>query len=259
MNDPASHDLSRYDAILFDLDGVLTRTADLLAAAWKQLFDEFLQARAVYLHAHFVPFDIEEDYRLYVDGKPRHEGVKSFLESRGITLPLGTPSDGPDKETVYGLGNRKDRYFDSQLRDKGVVVYPSTVRFVSLAKARGLKTAVVSSSHHAQEVLESAGLTPFFEARIDGYEIDRLHLNGKPAPDSFLEAARRLGVSPQRSVVIEDALSGVQAGRAGGFGLVIGVNRRDQAEALRHMGADVVVTDLEELLPTDHHTEVHGP
>ena len=251
-------DLSRFDAGLFDLDGVLTRTADIHAAAWKQLFDEYLENRNAGRPVPYVPFDIAHDYPLYVDGKPRHEGVKSFLDSRGITLPLGTPDDTSDIETMYGLGNRKDAYFEVQLRKKGVVVYPSSVRFLSLAKARGLKTGVVSSSHHTQEVLEAVGLISFFETRVDGYEIDRLHLRGKPSPDSFLEAARRLGVSPQRAMVIEDALAGVQAGRAGGFGLVIGVNRRNQAEELRRHGADIVVPDLAELLPADETMEARG-
>ena len=252
-------DLRPYNAVLFDLDGVLTRTADLHAAAWKQLFDEYLRADAAQKDTLFVPFDIDRDYRLFVDGKARHEGVKSFLDSRGIPLPLGSPGDGPDQETIYGLGNKKDRYFDAQLREKGVVVYPSTGRFLSNAKAHGLKTALVSSSHHAHEILETTGLSPFFDVRIDGYEIDRLHLHGKPAPDSFLEAARRLGVPPPKGIVIEDALSGVQAGRAGGFGLVIGLNRRDQAEALKQHGADVVVADLAELSPVEREIERRQP
>lgn len=255
MGRPVGLDLSRFDAVLFDLDGVLTQTADLHAAAWKLLFDEFLQARNVGRPIPHVPFDIDHDYPIYVDGKPRHEGVRSFLDARGIKLPLGSPSDTPDRKTVYGLGNGKDTYFEGQLRKKGVVVYPNSVRFLSLAKARGLKTGVVSSSHHTQEVLEAAGLTPFFETRMDGYEIDRLHLKGKPAPDSFWEASRRLNVLPQKTMVIEDALSGVQAGRAGGFGLVIGINRRDQAEELSRHGADIVVADLGELLPDDKNME----
>ena len=248
-------EFTRFDAILFDLDGVITKTAVLHAAAWKRLFDEYLQHVALRTGAKFEPFDLEKDYRAYVDGKPRYDGVNSFLTSRGLTLPWGTLADPPDKETIYGLGNRKDGYFEAQLRQAGVAVYPSTVQCLRLAKAHRLKTAVVSSSHHCREVIDAAGLTALFETMIDGHDIDHLHLPGKPAPDTFLEAARRLAVPPENAIVIEDALAGVQAGRAGGFGLVIGVNRQNQAEALRRHGADIVVDDLAELLPADLEAE----
>jgi len=244
-----------FDAVLFDLDGVITKTAVLHAAAWKQLFDEYLKTLAGRRGFTYKPFDIEEDYRLHVDGKSRYDGVKDFLESRGLTLPWGSPDDGPDQETIYGLGNRKDRYFEAALQETGVIVYPGTVQYLRLAKAAGLKTAVVSSSHHCREIIGAAGLTPLFETSIDGHEIDRLHLRGKPAPDTFLEAARRLAVPPAKAIVVEDAQAGVKAGHAGGFGLVIGVNRGNQAEALQQQGADIVVADLAELLPSGEETE----
>lgn len=238
-----------YDAILSDLDGVITQTARLHAAAWKRLFDDYLCHVAAQTGTVCQPFDLEEDYRLHLDGKPRQDGVRDFLQSRGLTLSLGSPSDSADRDTLYGMGNRKDGYFETALRQTGVAVYRTTVEFLRLAKEAGLKMAVVSSSHHCAEIIEVVGLTTLFEVRIDGHEIDRLHLPGKPAPDAFVEAARRLTVEPRRAIVIEDALSGVRAGRAGGFGLVIGVNRRNQAQALRDLGADVVVDDLGELLP----------
>jgi beta-phosphoglucomutase family hydrolase len=241
--------LSDFEAILSDLDGVITKTARLHAAAWKRLFDDYLGRLAGQTGATFKPFDLEEDYRLHLDGKPRHDGVRDFLQSRGLSLPLGTPSEGAESETVYGLGNKKDAYFDAALQETGVVVYPGTVELLRLAKRSGLKMAVVSSSHHCAEILDAVGLTDLFDVRVDGHEIDRLGLPGKPAPDAFLEAARRLAVRPKRAIVIEDALAGVQAGHAGSFGLVIGVNRRNQAQALREQGADVVVDDLGELLP----------
>ena len=253
--DPATPlDLSSYDAALFDLDGVVTNTTDVHARAWQHLFDEYLEADSIRTGRPFRPFDIEYDYRQYVDGKPRYEGVKSFLDSRGIALPWGLPDDGPEKDTIYGLGNKKDGYFEAYLKKSGVVVYPATVRFLRMVRARGMKAAVVSSSNHTQQVVEAAGLTPLFDARIDGHETQRLHLRGKPAPDTFLEAARRLKVDPARAIVIEDALAGVEAGRNGGFGLVIGLDRRNQAEALRRYGADLVASDLAELLPPDNLT-----
>jgi beta-phosphoglucomutase family hydrolase len=242
-------ELRDYDAVLSDLDGVITQTARLHAAAWKRLFDDYLAAIAARTGTIFTPFDLEEDYRLHLDGKPRHDGVRDFLESRGLRLPLGSPDDPPDRETLYGLGNKKDAYFEAAMRETGVAVYPGTVEFLRQAKDAGLKMAVVSSSHHCAEIVEAVGLTALFAVRVDGHEIDRLRLPGKPAPDAFLVAARRLGVPPQRAIVIEDALAGVRAGHAGGFGLVIGVNRRNQAKALRDLGAGIVVDDLEELLP----------
>lgn len=247
--------LAEFDAVLYDLDGVITNTATAHATAWKQLFDNFLKQSAERTGAAWKPFRLDEDYRLYVDGKARYDGVRDFLKSRNLALPLGSPDDRSNQETIYGLGNKKDEYFESALQANGVLVYQATVRFLHLTKDTGLKIAVVSSSHHCREILETAGLINLFEAIIDGHEIDRLHLAGKPAPDAFLEAAKRLAVQPEKAIVIEDALAGVQAGHAGGFGLVIGVNRRDQAQALRQHGADLVVEDLDELLPITQPSE----
>ena len=247
--------LADFDAILCDLDGVITQTTSLHAAAWKRLFDDYLKKSAARTGATSKPFQLEEDYRLYVDGKARYDGVRDFLKSRNLDLPLGSPDDSSDRETVYGLGNKKDEYFEAALRERGVSVYPGTVRYLRLTKDAGLKIAVVSSSHHCREIIDKAGLTTLFDARIDGHEIDRLQLPGKPAPDSFLEAARRLAVQPEKAIVIEDALAGVQAGHVGGFGLVIGVNRRNQAQALRQQGADVVIADLDELMPFTQQSE----
>ena len=233
-----------YDAFLFDLDGVLTKTASVHAVAWKKLFDGFLQERAARTGEAFLPFDIDADYRRYVDGKPRYDGVAAFLESRGIELPLGTAEDGPGEQTVHGLGNLKDQYFTRHLAQQGVEVYDATIALVRTLRAQEIKTAVVSSSINCAAVLEAAGLAQMFDARVDGRDITRLGLDGKPAPDAFLEAARRLKVDPSRAVVVEDAIAGVEAGRAGRFGLVIGVDRIGQSQALRQAGADPVVTDL---------------
>ena len=233
-----------YDAVLFDLDGVLTRTASVHAAAWKKLFDGFLEQRATRSDEPFVPFDIDADYPRYVDGKSRYDGVASFLKSRRIELPLGTPQDGPNVQSVYALGNLKDRYFLEHLEQHGVDAYETSVALVRKLRALGIKTAVVSSSNNCAEVLEAAGITQLFDARVDGTDITRLELTGKPAPDAFLEAARRVGVEPLRAVIVEDAIAGVEAGRAGRFGCVIGVARSGHAMTLRDAGADVVVTDL---------------
>ena len=243
-----------FGATLFDLDGVVTKTARVHASAWQHLFNEYLQSDAVRTGRPFQPFDIEQDYRIYVDGKPRYEGVKSFLDSRGITLPWGTPDDGPGEDTIYGLGQKKDGYFETYLRESGVEVYEGTVRFLRVARDRGLKTAVVSSSSHCKQVVEAAELTALFDTRVDGLETQRLHLHGKPAPDTFLEAARRLDVPPEQAIVIEDAQAGVAAGRAGGFGLVIGLDRRHQADALRQQGAAILAADLSDLLPLEQQT-----
>lgn len=255
MNQTNRHEFTNFDAVLFDLDGVITKTAPLHAAAWKRLFDEYLKKLVAPTEFISEPFDLTRDYRLYVDGKSRYDGVKDFLKSRRLILPSGSPDDGQDQETVYGLGHKKDEYFEEYLRESGVVVYPGTMQYLRAVRAAGLKTAVVSSSHHCREIIQRAGLSPLFETRIDGHEIDRLHLHGKPAPDAFLEAARRVGALPAKAIVIEDALAGVQAGQAGGFGLVIGVNRENQADALRQYGADIVVADLAELLPSELETE----
>jgi beta-phosphoglucomutase family hydrolase len=235
-------------ACLFDLDGVLTQTAKVHAAAWKQMFDDFLQKRAARTGEPFVPFDPVKDYAKYVDGLPRYDGVRSFLASRGIDLPWGDPGDPPEAETIIGLGNRKNELVLSLIRQGGVEVYPGSVRYVHAARDAGLHRAVVSSSANCREVLEAAGIADLFEERVDGITIEREHLKGKPAPDTFLYAARVLGVQAVQAAVFEDALAGVAAGRAGGFGFVVGVDRAGQAEALREHGADIVVSDLAELL-----------
>jgi beta-phosphoglucomutase family hydrolase len=235
-------------ACLFDLDGVLTQTAKLHAAAWKEMFDGFLAARAERLGEPFVPFDLVADYDEYVDGKPRYDGVRSFLEARGIDLPPGQPTDPPSAETITGLGNRKNELVLELIRRQGVEPYEGSVRYVTAARDAGLRRAVVSSSNNCREVLVAAGIAELFEARIDGVVAEREHLQGKPAPDTFLAGARALGVQPAQAAVFEDALAGVSAGHAGHFGFVVGVDRAGQAEALRAHGADVVVGDLAELL-----------
>lgn len=233
-----------YDAVLFDLDGVLTQTARVHAAAWEELFDAFLERRSAETGQPFVPFDSDADYRRHVDGKPRQDGVVAFLESRGIDLPQGTPDDGPDARTVHGLGALKDQYFLRHLERDGVEPYEAAIALVRTLRAHAVKTAVVSASNNCARVLEAAGIADLFDARVDGLDVTRLGLNGKPAPDAFLEAARCLHVAPARAVVVEDAVAGVEAGRAGGFGSVIGVDRDGRSMALLQAGADVVVTSL---------------
>jgi len=233
-----------YDAVLFDLDGVLTKTASVHAAAWKKLFDGFLKQRAATTGEAFIPFDIDADYRRYVDGKPRYDGVAAFLNSRAIEMPFGALEDGPDVQSVYGLGNLKDRYFTEQLEQQGVEVYEPAIALVRALRAQEIKTAVVSSSNNCAAVLQATGIALLFDARVDGVDITRLKLKGKPAADAFLEGARRLLVEPARAVVVEDAIAGVEAGRAGQFGCVIGVDNGGRSQALREAGADVVVTSL---------------
>jgi beta-phosphoglucomutase family hydrolase len=235
-------------ACLFDLDGVLTQTAKVHAAAWKQTFDEYLRQRAARTGEPFVPFDDVADYDEYVDGKPRYEGVSSFLVARGIHLPWGSPDDPPSAETVCGVGNRKNELVLQLIRERGVQVYEGSVRYVRAVRASGLRTAVVSSSANCRDVLRAAGIEDLFDARIDGVVAAERHLRGKPAPDTFLAAAEELGVEASASAVFEDALAGVEAGRAGRFAIVVGVDRTGQAQALRQHGADVVVRDLAELL-----------
>src|SRR4051812_35544179 len=249
MNRPTTPHLpANIRACLFDLDGVLTQTAKVHAAAWKETFDEFLSSRAQSSGDEFVPFDAVDDYDEYVDGKPRADGTASFLESRGIELPAGTPDDPPDAQTVNGLGNRKNEILQRRIRQDGVEVYPGSVRFVEAVRAMGLRTAVVSSSANTEQVLDVTGIAHLFEARVDGVTARREQLPGKPAPDTFLAGARALDVAPGAAAVFEDALAGVQAGRAGAFGYVVGVDRVGQADALRSHGADVVVDDLADLL-----------
>ncbi len=235
-------------ACLFDLDGVLTQTAKVHAAAWKQTFDEYLRERSERSGEPFVPFDEHDDYDAYVDGKPRYDGVRSFLSSRGIELPQGEPSDPPGRETIDGVGNRKNELVLKLIHEHGVDPYEGSVRYVRAAREAGLRRAVVSSSTNCREVLAAAHIEQEFEAIIDGVVAEREHLHGKPAPDTFLAGARALGVDAGQAAVYEDALAGVQAGRAGHFGFVVGVDRVGQAEQLRAHGADVVVEDLAELL-----------
>jgi beta-phosphoglucomutase family hydrolase len=236
------------EACLFDLDGVLTQTAKIHAQAWKQMFDGFLREWAERTGAPFEPFDRPTDYDEYVDGKPRLEGVRSFLESRDIDLPMGSPADPAELETVHALGTRKNDLVLELIRQQGVEPYEGSVRFAETARDQGLRRAVVSSSTNCTEVLVAAGIDHLFETVVDGVVAERDKLAGKPAPDTFLAGASALGVEPARAVVLEDALAGVEAGRAGSFGWVIGVDRTGQAEALRRRGADVVVQDLAELL-----------
>ena len=235
-------------ACLFDLDGVLTETAKIHAAAWKEMFDAYLKTRAKKSGEPFVAFDKQADYDTYVDGKTRADGTRSFLQSRSIDLPAGTPRDRAGVETVSGLGSAKNEIVLRMIKEDGVEAYKGSVRYVKAVRAAGLRRAVVSSSANCADVLAAAGIAKLFEARIDGVTVEADHLAGKPAPDTFLAGARALGVEPEQAAVFEDALSGVEAGRAGGFGFVIGVDRVGQAEALRAHGADIVVADLSELL-----------
>lgn len=235
-------------ACLFDLDGVLTDTASVHAAAWKQMFDEFLRARAAAGGEPFRPFDVSADYGPYVDGKPRLEGTRSFLAARGIRLPEGSPDDPADAETLWGLSTRKNDLVQEKIRTDGVDVYPGSRRYLEAVRSAGLATAVVSSSANAAQILRVTGLAPFIDHRVDGVTARERNLPGKPAPDTFLAAAEDLDVDRAAAVVFEDALAGVAAGRAGRFGAVVGVDRLDQADALRAHGADVVVTDLADLL-----------
>ena len=241
----------RVRACLFDLDGVLTDTASVHAAAWKQMFDEYLRARAEREGTPFRPFDATSDYGPYVDGKPRLAGTDSFLRSRGIELPEGGPDDAPDAETVSALATRKNALVQEKIVTVGVPVYPGSVRYLHAVKDAGLATAVVSSSANAEQVLEVAGIAGLIDHRVDGVTAKERGLPGKPAPDTFLAAAADLGVGKAEAVVFEDALAGVASGKAGGFGFVVGVDRLGQAEALRAHGADIVVTDLADLLESE--------
>jgi beta-phosphoglucomutase family hydrolase len=234
-------------ACLFDLDGVLTQTAKVHAAAWQQMFDDYLRTRAARTGEAFVAFDPVRDYDDYVDGKPRYDGVRSFLASRGIELPEGDLDDPPGAETVHGLGNRKNEIVLKLIHDQGVEPYTGSVAYVKAAREAGLRRAVVSSSTNCRDVLHAAGIEDLFEQIVDGVVAEREHLHGKPAPDTYLAGARALGVEPAQAAVFEDALAGVEAGRAGRFGFVVGVDRVGQADALHAHGADVVVGDLSEL------------
>ncbi|CAN5443592.1 beta-phosphoglucomutase family hydrolase [soil metagenome] len=232
-------------ACLFDLDGVLTDTASVHTKAWTRMFDDYLRQRD---GADYTPFDPVTDYRTYIDGKRREDGVRSFLTSRNITLPDGDPGDSPGSETVSGLGNRKNEMFQKTLHSDGVTVFDGSRRYLQAVSDAGLAVAVVSSSSNTEEVLALTGLDRFVDARVDGLTLRAENIPGKPAPDSFLRGAQLLDVLPAAAAVFEDALAGVQAGRAGKFGIVVGVDRTGQADALRDHGADVVVTDLADLL-----------
>lgn len=235
-------------ACLFDLDGVLTQTAKVHNAAWTETFNAFLRDRAAATGEPYRPFDPGPDYNRYVDGRQRADGVRSFLASRGITLPEGTPDDPPEADTVNGVGNRKNVILLKRIHTDGVDVYPGSVAYLEAAAAAGLRRAVVSASANCRAVVAAAGLDPLLEARVDGVVARERGLRGKPHPDTFVAGADLLGVAPANAAVFEDALAGVAAGRAGGFGYVVGVDRVGQAEELRAHGADVVVTDLAELL-----------
>ncbi|GAA3203142.1 hypothetical protein GCM10010486_86640 [Nonomuraea roseoviolacea subsp. carminata] len=240
----AAIDLATVHAVVFDTDGVVTDTARVHAAAWKHVFDAFLRGRS-------APFDVRDDYLRHVDGRPRLDGVRTFLASRGITLPEGSPGDGPDAATVHGLGAAKDALFVAEIGRHGVAAFPSTVALLHELRRRGCRTAVVSASRHCRAMVASAGLTHLFDVTVDGVEAARLGLAGKPDPALFLEAAGRLGTPAGRTAVVEDALPGVEAGRRGGFALVVGVDRSgERAAALRAAGADAVVEDLAELSVT---------
>jgi beta-phosphoglucomutase family hydrolase len=235
-------------ACLFDLDGVLTDTASVHAAAWKQMFDDFLRARAERDGTPFRAFDEKADYGPYVDGRPRLDGTRGFLASRGIELPVGGPGDAPDAETIYALSTKKNDLVQEKIVTVGVDVYPGSVRYLQAVKSAGLATACVSSSANAEQVLDVAGLAQYIDHRVDGVTAKQRGLPGKPAPDTFLAAAADLGVTKEQAVVFEDAIAGVESGKAGGFGFVVGVDRVGHAEELHKRGADVVVQDLAELL-----------
>ncbi len=237
---------SRYDAVLFDMDGVVTDTAAAHAAAWKRLFDAYLEKHAAREGIDFRPFDANSEYRQFVDGKPRFDGVQSFLQSRGIELPFGDPEDGPDEETVCGLGNLKDGYFNDWLKDNGARVFPGTLEFIAALRDAGIQVAIFSASRNMDSVLASGGVDNLFAAKVDGRKMAQLGLPGKPDPAPLLTAAKELGLTADRCVIVEDAIAGVEAGRRGSFACVIGIDREGFAEQLRASGADTVVNDLSE-------------
>ncbi|WP_276496112.1 trehalose-phosphatase [Pontibacter litorisediminis] len=240
----------RVKALIFDLDGVITQTARVHAAAWKRMFDAYLQERGRQDGKNYEPLAIATDYRRYIDGIPRYDGVRNFLASRGINLPEGSPQDKPGAETVSGLGNLKNVYFQELLEDGGVEVYTDTVAFVKEMRRQGMRTAVISASKNCKAILAAARLEELFEVRVDGLLSAELGLKGKPAPDIFLEAAKRLGVKPEQAAVFEDALAGVEAGKAGGFALVVGIDRTNEAQELTEHGADLVL----QTFPSQNHT-----
>ena len=239
--------LADFDAVIFDMDGVVTDTAEAHAAAWKRLFDEFLRKRSEREDVPFQAFDARSDYRQYVDGKPRFDGVRSFLATRGIDLPQGTPDGDAGEDTVVGLGNCKDRYFNEWLQTHPARVFPSTINLIRKLRAAGVSVGIFSASRNCEAVLSSAGVLDLFDARVDGVEAGELGLRGKPAPDTLVRLARKLRAEQKRVIVVEDAIAGVRAGKAGGFGLVIGLNRNDYGAELAINGADLVLSDLGEL------------
>lgn len=242
-------DFTQYDAVLFDLDGVLTATAKLHAICWKQMFDQYLQQKSLTTGVAFQPFDIDQDYRLYVDGKLRYEGVKSFLQSRDIEIPFGTPESPPEEETICSLGNRKNQLIHEMLAAGNVGIFEGSIALVRYLLEKKIQTAVVSASKNCEAILVAAGIADLFDVRVDGIVADTFGLPSKPEPATFLKAAELLGVDPSRAVVVEDAIVGVQAGHKGNFALVVGVDRHGDAQSLRENGADLVVNDLAELLP----------
>jgi beta-phosphoglucomutase family hydrolase len=250
MPQPKSRVINRdqYDAVLFDLDGVITNTAKLHATCWKQMLDEYLEKRAHQRGEAFRPFDLATEYRLHLDGKPRFDGVRDFLASRGIKLPEGTSDDPPEAETVRGLGNRKNELVSDAIERIGVEAYQGSVQFIDQLRRGGFKIALVTSSENCAAVLKAAKLESLFDVRVDGHMVETQDLAGKPAPDTFLMAAKLLGVEPRRAVVVEDAIPGIKAGCNGNFGLVIGVARKGNADELKQHGANVVVNDLSELI-----------
>jgi trehalose 6-phosphate phosphatase len=241
-------DLGYISYVIFDMDGVITDTAGAHASAWKKMFDEYLKKIGSSSDdSNYRPFDADKDYRRYVDGKPRYDGVKSFLDSRGISLPYGAPNDDPDKETICGLGNRKNLLFVEHIRGGEVRKYDSSVDLVKRLKANGVRTAIISASRNAVEVLKAARVSYLFDTKVDGVDSDRLKLKGKPEPDIFLQACKQLGARSSEAAIVEDSLAGVEAGKNGGFGIVIGVDRVGWSEEMRKRGADIIVEDLSEL------------
>lgn len=236
-----------FDAVIFDMDGVITKTAVVHSSAWKKMFDEYLRYREKQYGEPFHEFTHAQDYLSFVDGRPRYKGVDAFLKSRGITLPFGDPNNDPGKETVCGLGNRKDQLFNRVLEEDGVGVYASTLNLIRELLDRGVKIGVATSSKNCLVILKKAGITHLFATRVDGVVSAQMGLKGKPEPDIFTTASGNLGVKPQRAIVVEDAVSGVQAGAKGHFGLVLGVARENNARELKTNGADFVVGDLAEI------------
>jgi alpha,alpha-trehalase len=238
-----------FDAILFDLDGVITSTAKVHASCWKIMFNEFLRAYGKKVGKKFKAFEVDPDYKEYVDGKPRYEGVRSFLKSRVIQLKEGDPQSPPNEESVHGLGNRKNELIHDVIKKEGVEILPGSVEWIKLVQSIGFKTAVVTSSRNCDLILGAAGLTDLFKTKLDGNSAADLHLKGKPTPDTYLHAAKMLQAPANRAIVVEDAISGVQAGRAGQFGLVIGIDHHKDPQTLINNGADIVVESLGELTP----------